>query len=123
MRLLTRLYVIVSLVGAVRAVQRDRPCRFAGLTFPGTPAQHAVTVGTPMSAPPLMLVALVLAARRRRVRWLRILAAMFLVGSLAELDTLPTLRNPTDDPVSTACTALELALPAALLAATVRRRG
>lgn len=117
MRTLARLYVVVSIVGGARAVQRRRPCRFAGLDFPGTPAQQALTVGTPMSAPPLMLVALIVAVRGRRIRWVRCLAAMFLVGSVAERDTLPTLRNPADDPVSTACTALELALPAALLVA------
>jgi hypothetical protein len=112
-----RLYLIVSVFGAVRAVQRQRPCRFAGLSFPGTPAQQALTVGTPMSAPPVMLVALVIFVRRRKVRWVRMLAAMFLVGSVAEADTPQTLRRPQDDPVSTACTALEIVVPAALLLA------
>ena len=117
MRTLARLYLAVSVIGAVRAVQRQRLCRFAGLSFPGTPAQQALTVGTPMSAPPLMLAALAVCVRRRRVKWVRMLAAAFFVGSIGELDTLKTLRNPTADPVSTVCTALELAVPAALLAA------
>jgi len=117
MRTLARFYVALCVVGATHAVSIGRPCRFAGLHYPGSPAQHAITVGTPLSAPPFMLLALLIAARRDRPDVTRALAMMFLVGIAAEVDTWATLRRPTSDPISTMCVALDIALPATMLGA------
>jgi hypothetical protein len=116
-RAFAKLYIIVSVVGAVHAVRRGRPARFAGLSFPGTPLAHALTVGTPLSAPPPMLLALAAAVRNDRRRPTRLLALLLLVGIMAEPDSWAALRGPTADPQATACTALEVALPIALLVA------
>ncbi|MEK7425065.1 MAG: hypothetical protein AAB131_14640 [Actinomycetota bacterium] len=109
-------YLVVSVAGAVHAVRRGRPARFAGLRFPGTPGAHALTIGTPLSAPPAMLIGLFVAARRQRGDVLKILSVLFVVGVAAEPDTLAALRHPSADPLSTGCTVLELVLPMAMLA-------
>lgn len=110
----------VSAVGAVRATQRGRPCRFLGIPFPGAPWQHALTVGSPMSAPPIMLATLVVAVRRGRSDIVGLLSTVFIAGILSEPDTWATFRRPRFDPVSTVCVALEIVLPAALLRKTLR---
>lgn len=115
MSLLVKGYVAVSVVGAVHAVRRGRPARFAGLRFPGTPGAHALTIGTPLSAPPAMLVGLLLAARRQRGDVIKILSVLFLLGVAAEPDTRAALRHPSADPLSTGCSVLELMLPVAML--------
>ena len=115
MRSLETSYLAVAIVGAVHAVARDRPARFAGVTLPGTPRQQALTVGTPLSAPPLMLAALVVAGRCDRNDIVRRLAILFIVGMVGEVDTWTTLRKPTADLVTTACVVLDVALPAAMM--------
>lgn len=119
MKFWVRSIVAVNGLGAVRAIQRDRPCRFLGIPFPGTPLQHAMTVGSPMSAPPLMLGALLVGAQRGRHDVVGLLSAMFLVGILSEPDTWETLRQPRSDPLSTVCAASEIALPTLLLTGTL----
>jgi hypothetical protein len=116
MRFWARSIVAVSAVGAGRAIQRDRPCRFLGIPFPGTPLQHALTVGSPMSAPPVMLGALLVGAQRGRHDVVGLLSALFIVGILSEPDTWEALRRPRSDPPSTVCVAAEIALPTLLLA-------
>jgi hypothetical protein len=116
MRFLVRSIVAVSVVGALHCITGGRPARFAGIRLPGTAAQHALTIGTPLSAPPLMLVALVIAARRGRVDAVRLLSAIFIVGILGEPDTWAALRRPSGDPLGTACAGLYIALPGALIA-------
>ncbi len=108
-------YLAVAVVGAVRAVRRERPARVAGIELPGTPRQQAFTVGTPLSAPPLMLVALVVAGRRGRSDIERILAILFIVGIAGEADTWSALRKPTADLLATTCVLLDVALPTAML--------
>ena len=108
-------YLAVAVVGAVHAVRGDRRARFAGLDLPGTPAQQALTVGTPLSGPPLMLVALVVAGRRGRNDIVRMLAMLFLLGIACEVDTWTALRESTADLLATACVVLDAALPAAMV--------
>ena len=108
-------YLAVAVVGAVHAVRRERPARFAGIDLPGTPAQQALTVGTPLSAPPLMLAALLVASRRGRNDIVRMLAMLFIVGIAGEVDTWSALRQPTADLLATACVVLNAALPAAMV--------
>lgn len=114
-RALAKVYLLVSLLGAVHAVRRGRPARFAGLHFPGTPLAHALTIGTPLSAPPAMLAALLFAVRSRRRGATCLLALLFFLGIIAEPDSLAALRKPTSDPLATGCAALDTALPIALL--------
>jgi hypothetical protein len=120
MRRLAALYAVVAAVGAFHSVAQGRSPRFLGIRLPGTPTQHTFTVGSPLSAPPVMLVALIAAAWRdpsdpMRALWVRRLSVLFLVGIAGELDTWSTLRRPASNPISTACVVLDLALPAALL--------
>lgn len=68
-----------------------------------------------MSAPPVMLGALVISARSGRTDIVRLLSALFLVGILGEPDTWSVVRRPRSDRLATACVALEIVLPAALL--------
>ena len=110
-----RWLLLVNLVGAVHAVRRDLPARLWGIRFPGSATLHALTIGSAASAPPAMLAALVLAARRNRTDGVWWLATTFAVGVLGEPDTWRTLRQPGGDPVATACVVGEIALPAALL--------
>ncbi len=120
MRALVTAYLAGSVVGAVHSVRRRRHARFAGLQFPGTPFAHAVTIGSPLSAPPAILITLVVAERTGRSGLVKALSALFLIGIAAEADTLATLRHPSKDPLSTTCVVLDVALPAAMLVA-VRR--
>jgi hypothetical protein len=120
MRLLAGSYVVAATAGAFHAVARGRPARFLGVRLPGTAAQHALTIGSPLSAPPIMLVALLAAAWPNprdptRTAWARRLSVLFLVGIAGEPDTWSTLRRPASDPIATACVVLDLALPAAVL--------
>jgi hypothetical protein len=85
------------------------------MSFPGTPGVQALTVGTPLSAPPPMLVALLLAAGGRHRGALRLLLLLFLLGVIAETDTRTALRQPAADPLTTACIALDIVLPVAML--------
>lgn len=121
MRFLVRSILAVSLLGAVAAVGRQRKARFAGIRFPGSPVAQALTVGTAMSAPPVMLGALVISARRGRTDLVRLLSALFLMGILGEPDTWSVVRRPRSDRLATACVALEIALPGALLRESMRR--
>ena len=114
MRSLVRSILIVSVIGAVQAVHRDRRCRCLGIDFPGTATQHALTVGSGMSAPPLLLGALVISAERDRTGVVGVLAALMVAGILGEPNTWKTLRQPGTDPLSTVCVVLEIALPAKL---------
>ena len=118
MRWCVRSILAVSVIGAVYSVRRDRCARFAGISVPGTAAQHALTIGSPLSAPPLMLIALIAAARRGRTDAVRLLSAMLVFGILGEVDTWTTLRRPGLDPVGTACVVLDVVLPVALLVET-----
>ena len=118
MRWWVRSILVVSVVGAVDSVRRDRCAGFVGISVPGTAAQHALTIGSPLSAPPLMLIALIAAARRGRTDAVRLLAAMLIFGILGEVDTWTTLRRPGLDPVGTACVVLDVVLPVALLLET-----
>src|SRR5262245_2252134 len=121
-RALATAYIGVSVVGAVHSLRRKRLARFLGMQLPGPPVAQALTIGTPLSAPPVMLVALALAAHRRHDTALLMLSAMFLFGIVGEPDTYSTLRRPGVDPVGTTWTVLEAALPAAMLTATLRAR-
>lgn len=114
-QVLSGTYVAISVVGAVRAVRTQREVQFAGLRLPGTPRTQAFTIGTPLSAPPVMLIALVVATRRRRTDVVTALAGMFLVGVLGERDTYAVARRPWSDPLSTMCAVLEATLPIAML--------
>lgn len=107
-----------SVVGAVHSVRRARPARFLGVRSPGTQGAQAWTIGTPLSAPPWMLGALVVAAHRDRRGPVRGLSAGFLVGILGEVDTWSTIRRPRSDPVAAACVAAYLVLPTLLIAGT-----
>jgi len=107
--------VAVSAVGAVHAVRRNRPARFAAIHLPGSPAAHACTIGSPLSAPPLMLAALVGSAASERAGVVRLLSAGFLIGILGEVDTWSVVRRPASDPVAAACIAGYLVLPAVML--------
>lgn len=120
MRLLVRSILAVSLVGALAALDRQRMARFVGIRLPGSPVAQALTVGTSMSAPPVMLGALVISARSGRTDIVRLLSALFLVGILGEPDTWSVVRRPRSDPLATACVALEILLPVALLQKSIR---
>lgn len=122
MRPLLRSILAVSAVGALHSVRTGRPARFAGIRVPGRAGQHALTIGSPLSAPPIMLVVLVGAARRGRNDVVRLLASMLIVGILGEVDTWTTLRRPAADPIATTCVVLDLVLPAALIVATPSTR-
>ncbi len=117
MRSLESSYLAVAVVGAVHAVRRERPARFAGIDLPGTPAQQALTVGTPLSAPPVMLVAVVVAGLRHRSDIVRTLAMLFIAGIAGEVDTWTTPCKPIADPLATVCVLLDVALPTAILRA------
>ena len=108
-------YLAVAVVGAVHAVRLERPVRFAGINLPGTPSQQALTVGTPLSAPPVLLAALLVSSRRGRNDIVRMLAMLFLLGIAGEVDTWTTLRNPTVDLLATTCVLLDVVLPAAMV--------
>jgi len=108
-------YFVVSVVGAVQAVRTSRSAQFAGLRLPGTPRTQAFTVGTAFSAPPLMLITLLVASRRQRTNLVTALAVLFVVGVLGERDTYAVMRRPTFEPLSTLCVVLEAALPLAML--------
>ena len=113
-------YVAVSVAGAIHAVRRSRHARFLGIQLPGTPLQHAMTIGSPLSAPPAMQVALLAAVRPTvpqpvRHRWVRWLAVMFLVGIVGEVDTRTTLLHPTGDRFAAVVLLLEVVLPVSLL--------
>ena len=115
MRALARAYLAVSLLGALHAIRRHLPARPVGWQFPGTPRAQALTIGTPLSAPPAMLVALLVAIRMGHRDAIRLLSLLFLLGIVAEADTPTTLRAPFADPFTTGCTALEIVLPIAML--------
>jgi hypothetical protein len=115
--------VAISGVGAAHSVRRNRTARFLAVPVPGSPAVHACTIGSPLSAPPLMLAALVAAATRERAGVVRLLSAGFLVGILGEVDTWSVVRRPTSDPVAAACVAGYLALPAVMLVSAGSRSG
>lgn len=116
MRSTVRSILAVSVVGAVHSLSRGRPARFAGIRLPGTAVQHALTIGSPLSAPPAMLAALVIADRRGRDDVVRVLSAMFVVGILGEADTWTMLRRgPRSDPIAALCAAFYVVLPATLM--------
>jgi hypothetical protein len=119
-RALVTAYLAGSVFGAVHSVRHRRHARFAGLRLPGSPGAHALTVGSPLSAPPAMLLALLVARRRGRYDLIEALSVLFLIGIAAEADTVPTLLHPREDPMRTACVALDVALPAAMLVAVHR---
>jgi hypothetical protein len=114
-RFLVRSILAVSLIGALAAIGRRREARFAGIRLPGSPVAQALTIGTAMSAPPIMLAGLVISARGGRNDIVRLLSAIFLVGILGEPDTWSVVRRPRSDRLATACVILEIVLPAALL--------
>lgn len=118
MRVLVWSYVVVSVIGAVHAVRRGRTARFAGIRLPGSAAQHALTIGSPLSAPPLLLIALVVATHQERLGVVRILSTLCVVGILGEVDTWTTLRRPRCDLLGAACVVLLTTLPLALILAT-----
>jgi hypothetical protein len=62
-----------------------------------------------------MLALLLYADRTKRHRLTQILAALALVGILAEADTWTTLRRPTDDPMGSFLVSAEILLPLSLL--------
>jgi hypothetical protein len=119
-RALVTAYLAGSVVGAVHSVRTGRHARFAGVRLPGSPAAHALTIGSPLSAPPVMLLALVIAQRSRRYDVIAALSVLFMIGIAAEADTAPTLSHPRQDRLRTACVALDLVLPAAMLLAARR---
>jgi hypothetical protein len=114
-RFLVRSILAVNALGAVTALRQRRPARFAGISLPGPPVLQALTIGSSMSAPPIMLGLLVVGARRGRTDIVRSVAALFVLGILGEPDTWRALRRPSSDPVSAACVVLEIVLPATLL--------
>ena len=118
------MYVAVSGVGAWHSLRRRRIARVFGIQLAGSPLAQALTLGTPLSAPPVMLIALILAEHREREDVIAVLAPLFLLGLLGEADTMHTVRGPTADPMSTICVVLEAALPLAMLrhGVTNRRR-
>ena len=115
MRAIESSYLAVVVVGAVHAVRLERPVRFAGINLQGTPRHQALTVGTPLSAPPVLLAVLLVASRRGRNDIVRMLAMLFLLGTAGEVDTWTALRNPTVDLLATACVLLDVVLPAAMV--------
>lgn len=120
MRLLAGSYVAVSVVGAIHACRQGRTARFAGVRLPGTAVQHALTIGSPLSAPPILHVAMLRVvqgdhAEARLRTWMRRLGALFLVGIAGEPDSWSALRRPADDPLSAVCVLLDVALPVAMI--------
>ena len=63
------------------------------------------------------LMALAVAVRNNHRGPTRLLSMLFLIGIMAEPDTLAALRKPTADPLATAFAALDVAIPIALLVA------
>ena len=110
MRATSTAYVVASVVGAAHSVRGGRTARFGGVRLPGSPLLHALTIGTPLSAPPVMVAAMVWAERRDRPDVTRALAALFVVGILGEVDTWSTLAHPRRSPFTTALVALDLIL-------------
>lgn len=104
----------VSVVGAVESIRLDRPGRFVGLPFPGNPLVHALTIGTPLSPPPVMLALLAVAVRERWTVVIRILSVVFLAGIVGEADTPGTVLHPSAHPVNTCCVVLLVVLPVAM---------
>lgn len=121
MRSLLKSYLVLNVVGAALSVQRRRSPRLFGIRLPGTPLIHALTIGSPMSAPPLMLMALIVAERRRRLDVVAAISAMFVCGIAGEADTVAALRRPRADPVVTALVVLELVVPGSLFVVARRR--
>lgn len=78
---------------------------------------QALTIGTPLSAPPALLAALALAELRSDRQRRRALALVFAVGVLGEPDSWRALANPRDEPATTVLVALDLAMPLAMLLA------
>ena len=120
MRWMVRALLVVSVVGAADSIRQRRPARFAGVQLPGSAIQHALTIGSPLSAPPLMLAALGAADRRGRTDIVRLLAALFIIGILGEVDTWANLRDPTADPIATACVTAYVLIPAGMIYAASR---
>jgi hypothetical protein len=117
------LYVAVCAIGARHAIQRGQTARVLGIRLPGSAAQHAATVGTSLSAPPLMLALLLDADRRKRPRLTRVLAALAIVGILAEADSWTTLRRPRADPTRALIVGAEILLPISMLRGVDGRYG
>jgi hypothetical protein len=67
-----------------------------------------------------MLVALAVAARSGRTDGVRLLSAILVAGILGEVDTWTTLHRPRSDLLGVACVVLDVFLPAALIAETLR---
>jgi hypothetical protein len=119
-RLLATSYIAVSVLGAIHSLRRGRVARFLGMQLQGPPVVQALTIGTPLSAPPAMLIALALAAHRHRNTAVATVSAIFLLGVVGEPDTYEAVRRPTADPIGSTCAVLELALPAAMVCSAVR---
>lgn len=115
MRSLALTYAAVGVIGGGHSIRRGRPARFAGIRLPGSVTSHALTTGTPLSAPPVMVGALLVAAFEGRTDIVRALAATFVVGILGEPDTWTTIRRPGGDPLGAVCVVLDVALPAGML--------
>lgn len=107
--------LVVSAMGAGRSVRRGRPAQFAGVRLPGSAAQHALTIGSPLSAPPLMVAGLAVAHRRGRDDIVAWIAAAMVVGIVGEPDSWTTLRHPMSDPITTLCVVSDIVLPALLV--------
>jgi hypothetical protein len=117
------LYVAVCAIGARHAIRRGQTARVLGIRLPGSAAQHAATVGTSLSAPPLMLALLLDADRRNRSRLTQVLAALAIVGILAEADSWTTLRRPGADPTRSLIVGAEILLPISMLRGAGGRYG
>ena len=66
------------------AISHDEPARFAGRTYPGSPASQFLWAGTALSAPVYILGGYVRAGLSGNERALRVLAAATFAGQLGE---------------------------------------
>lgn len=126
-------YLAVAALGTWLAIRDDLAGRPFGWELPLTPlANFVFGLGTALSAPLVLLLALVAAnllmgrgekTRRRAATLIAILSIGFLVGMLAEPITRDLLRPGTVDLLPAAVVIINLILPLAMVLLAIRIRG
>lgn len=126
------LYLANAGLGTWLAIRLDLPGRPFGLRTGLTPVWDFVLgLGTALSAPLVLLVALVVlntlirrqgAIRRRAAAGLALLGTGFLIGMLAEPITWRLLRSSEVDPVLAGVVIANLVLPVVIVALSLRAR-
>jgi hypothetical protein len=109
-------YAGVGVYAARLAIAHNEPARFAGRSYPGSPAFQFLWVGTALSAPVYILGGYLRAGLSGNEQALRVLAAATFAGQLGEPITWRAAGRER------VIVAANLALPAIILGSLRRRR-